>query len=124
MTSEVEFYRDSNYSITNRRFVCRGETYAIRNITSCAVYVEHPARWPGAALAVLGLFNVVAGGQLSLIGVLMVIVGLAWAMLPKNTYLVHLHTSAGERSAVSTKNSEFAFKIADAVSEAVAHGVD
>ena len=123
MTDEIEFYRDSNISVTNRRFVCFGETYAVRNITSCAVYKERPTRWPGVVLAGVG-FLLILNGEAMLIAALMVIAGLAWVLLPKDTYHVYLHTSAGERSAVSAKNSEFAFKIADAVSEAVAYGVD
>ena len=119
------FFNDNMFTVTKTRFITPGQTYSMRNITS----VKHTKSPPqyfsivccvlfGLMFSLMGFVGGAGAGILTL-----AIVGTAefflikWIMTP--IYEVCLITTAGEASALTSKNRQYTGKIVTALNKAI-----
>lgn len=122
---ESTFYSDDRgVRITNARAVMPdGTTYSMANITSVRTGVEHANRKPGLVVGMLGLLvlGICAGLESTggiIVGVVVLGIGIAIAMMAKATYSVQIATAAGEKQLVTSKDNEYIKKVVGAMNEA------
>ncbi|MGK5078876.1 DUF6232 family protein [Janthinobacterium sp. HLX7-2] len=116
---ERTFFEQGNVKVTNARFVSDGQTYAMSNVTSVKPFEKKPPRALGIILVLVGL-GVMVGAN-TLLGLLVLGVGLAILFVIKPVYHVLLATSAGETRALMTKDREYLNQVVHAVNEAMIH---
>jgi hypothetical protein len=124
--SEVNYYQDGTVTITNARAVLGSKTYSMANITSVAMG-EKPANvTPGIVVAVIGLAiaacSAAAGSNASggiIFGVLVLVGGIALAVMAKSSYIVRIGSAGGETDGLVSNDKEYIQKIVNAVNEAI-----
>ena len=141
MSEEITYYSDGVIQITNARAVLGGKSYAMANITSVGIWERPPDRTPGVALTVGGLVtglcaccpalgtlgshdsDVAGFGILfvvvGLLGLVMLIAGIAIAATAKPSYVMRLGSASGEIDALISKDLDYVQRIVDAVNKAI-----
>jgi hypothetical protein len=116
-TGEMTFYTSSDQAIriTSARAIFGAKVYAMANISSVGMGMTKAKRWPGIALAILG---VLAFSHSIGLGVALVAIGVAWAVMVKDVFHVHIGSSSGEADVRSSKDVEHITEIVRAMNEA------
>lgn len=115
---EKVFFEMGDVKVTNARFVSRGQTYAMSNVTSVKTFVEEPKRfWPILIL----IFGVLALLSATTLGVICIIVSGIWLYTQKTLYHIKLATASGETSALVAEKREYVDQIVAALNEAIVH---
>ena len=124
--SEVNYYQDGTVTITNARAVLGGKTYAMSNITSVAMGAKPANVQPGIVVALIGL--AIAACSLSagnsgavgvIFGILVLVGGIALAVMAKASYIVRIGSASGETDGLVSNDTEYVQKIVNAVNEAI-----
>ena len=117
---EKVFFQDTHVSVTQSRFIARGKTYAMRNMSSVSVRKIEKSRMAPILLLIPGLLLSMPEG-LRAFGILMVISGIVWLFLIKDEYSVSITTNSGEADGSISKDQLYIQKIVDGVNEAIIH---
>jgi len=143
-TQETVFLQDEGILITNTRAVLGAKTYSMANITSVSTGIIPANRVPGIIVAAVGgllsmccgcsalsfilddsswetggMGIAIVGGVGALIGLLMLVGGIALAIMIKPTYVVRIGSASGEANALTSKNKEYIEHIVAAMNEAI-----
>ena len=113
--------------VTNAQLVVQGKTYAMANITSVLLGIIPANRGPGIILAILGLVGFVGcvsspetrENGLFVVGLLMVIAGVAWALWEKPKYVVRIGSASGETDALVSPDGGYIRGIVQAINQAI-----
>jgi hypothetical protein len=121
---ETTYYQDGQVTISNARAVLGAKTYAMTNITSVTMGEKPANRALGAVLVLAGGAGLCVGGAgdssgALIVGVLLVIAGIALAILAKPSYIVKIGSAGGESDALIAPDKEYIQKIVNAVNEAI-----
>jgi len=132
--AEPTYYSDGEgVRITSTRLIIPGKTgdegpstYAMANITSVKTIKRGPNRGAGIFIAILGACFIAArvGFEmdtevLTIIGIILVVLGLALAILLKPTYHLQIASASGETDALESKSKESIDHVVTAISEAL-----
>ena len=119
---EQSFFNSGGVTVTNARAIIGGTTYSMANITSVSVGMTPASRGGAILLALFGCVLAAAtdGGGKGL-GVLLLILGIAWAVMAKATYIVKLGSAGGETQALSSKDQPFIEQVVNAMNNAIIH---
>jgi len=121
---EVSFYSDDKgVRITNTRAIMGTTTYAMANITSVSLATKPANRLAGILIAVLGLLVLWATDELdisngTILGVIVVGVGILAAVLVKPKYTVGIESASGKSDAISSNKKVYIEGIVRAMNEA------
>ena len=127
MTQERTFYSDEKgVRITGTRAIFGHITYSMANISSVSTVEEPPKRAGGIWTAVIGIVVFIVGaiaGWIWLIigGIVVLAIGVLGALLASGKYHVRISSASGETSALSTKDKNHCYKVAQALNEAIIH---
>jgi hypothetical protein len=126
MPEESTFFQNGNITVTNARFIVAAHTFAIRGVTSVEG-VETPASYGGAALAILlGLIMSIAiftgGYAIGIVGLVLLVIGIALAINRKSKFAVVLRTAGGEVTAYESPDRHLVAQIIRALNEAIIAG--
>ena len=113
---EKIFYENGDVSVSNSRFIVDGQTYAMSNVTSVKTKLEKAKRIPGILIT---LFGVGVVGVNSMVGGVMIVVGIVVLILAKNKYSVALNTSSGENQALTSTDKNYIEEIVSALNDAI-----
>ena len=126
MTEETKFYESNKVIVTSARFVVDSETYVVRNISSVKAVREDPQRTGPNGLIVIGILGslllapFLLAFPLTIVALFsLTIVGLFWRMKQKPDYSLILTTSAGEVSAIESKDVKMIAYIKAALDKAI-----
>lgn len=124
---EITFYSDNRgVRITSSRLMVPDMTYAMANITSVKTEEVYPSYSGVLVTLLVGFLLVVGGFKLSswyvgLFGVLLVGLGGYWGWRLEPDYHLRISSSAGETSALSSKDRVYIGKVLHAINEAIIH---
>ncbi|MFA5925066.1 MAG: DUF6232 family protein [Methylococcaceae bacterium] len=119
--AEQTFLENRGVTVTSARFITGGQTFALNNITSVKQGIID-FDWKGPLiLIVIGMF-LLAGETVGTVasGILLAGGGVFWWIKGKADYLVILHTSAGEQTALKDTDKDFIAKVIGALNDAIA----
>ena len=125
---ERTYFLDGAVTITSTRAVFFGITYAMANITSVSLRVRLENQGLGVALIVIGgmlpLYGLDAGEiattvLVTVLGLLLVAVGILILIKRKNWYIVRISSASGEVNAFQHRDREYIQRIIDAVNRAI-----
>ena len=114
---EQEFFDHDGVKVTSARFICDGNTYAVRNITSTAAWTQ-----PRKLLAVIlcGLLGLILLMQQTWTAAILFIAAAAFFYhIGRPMHFVKLNTSGGEVKAVKSEDIAFVNKIVEALNNAI-----
>lgn len=140
---ETIYYQDGGITITNARAVLGAKTYAMANVTSVSTGVIPASRAFGIILAILGVLGAASGCvgflvplsmdltenaaivgmvtcvSVAAIGLLLLLLGVLLAVLPKDRYTVRIGSSSGETDALISRDQAYIQKIVISMNEAI-----
>lgn len=123
---ETVYYQDVDITVTNKRVSLSGKTYSMANITSIAMHTEPANRTPGYTMALVGLVIVACSlgfkeeGVIGIIvGLVVLVIGIAYAYDEKTKYFVRIGSASGESNALWHYDKAYIQKVVDAVNEAI-----
>lgn len=123
--AEPTYYSDEKgVRITPSRLIIGSTTYAMANITSIRLTKDYNNRWGGVALAGLGLFAIAIGAPfdiqvLVVSGFILLVAGIACAVLLKPTRHLRVSSASGETDALTSNDEKYIAQIATALNEAL-----
>jgi hypothetical protein len=120
---ETVFFDQNDVSVSNARFIVRGQTYAMNGITSVKKTVKDPPRMLPILLGAIGLvvlFNSVAVGN-KLLGGAIVVAALFWLFSQRPEYIVLLHSSSGEMQALASTDRAYIESVIEALNRSIVH---
>ena len=119
---EKTYFKSTNVTVTQSRFITGSKTYAMRNISSVQMGKISPKIGFPILLIVVGiiiiLFNLepneytLIGGVLSVIGILIIV-------LSKPRYTVQISSTSGETNALVSKDKALISRVVEAVNESI-----
>lgn len=112
---ERVFFQDTFVTITQSRYIARGKTYAMRNISSVAIFKIPADNTPEIIIVVCGVLLLAAYG----LGILLIILGIYLIRKKKPSYAVRINTNAGETNSLISPNLAYIKKIVNAINEAI-----
>ncbi len=115
------FFSDGDVSVTNARFVSKGQTYAMSRITSVKSFREDPSRKGPIILGIVGFFTMAGGGNAVLVGVLLIAGAAAWWISQKPEFSVRLSSASAETTALVSQDGELISKVVGALNDAIIH---
>lgn len=120
---ETEFYKNGNVSITNARFMVGSTTYAMNGVTSVKRGQTNPSKVGPVIMAIIGIIVVFAAATLmsKAIGVVVVLLAIAWFKAIKPDYIVFLNSSSGESQALSSKDEQYIDDVINSLNNAIIH---
>lgn len=120
---ETEFYKNGNVSITNARFIVGSTTYAMNGVTSVKRGQTDPSKVGPVIMAIIGVISVFAATGLmsKAIGVVVVLLAIAWFKAIKPEYIVSLNSSSGESQALSSKDKQYIDDVINSLNNAIIH---
>jgi Family of unknown function (DUF6232) len=114
---EKFFFNSSNVSVSNARFMVRGQTYAMNGVTSVKQTVAHPSR---VGPIVLGLISLLVAFVGSLVfGILGLILAVVWWINQKSIWYVILSSSSGETRALSSSDRGHIDGVIEALNQSI-----
>ena len=122
--AEQTFLNEGGITVTNARFVTTGQTYAMSGVTAVSSWKYPPSRkGPIIVMAIGLLFLLFAfmGGSFSggIFAALIIAAGGFWWSKQKTSYSVVLSTASGDAEAYTSKESDFIFRVVDALNDAI-----
>ena len=118
---EQNFFNQNGVTVTNARAIIGGTTYSMANITSVSLGMKPASRGGGILLAMIGGLIAAASDGGKGFGVLMLLVGIAWAVLAKADYIVKLGSAGGETHALTSTDKPFIEQVVGALNNAIIH---
>ncbi|ELT0934753.1 DUF6232 family protein [Enterobacter roggenkampii] len=120
---ETEFYRNGNVSITNARFIVGSTTYAMNGVTSVKRGQTDPSKVGPIILVLIGIAMVFIAASLltKAIGVVIVVVAIAWFKAIKPDYIVYLNSSSGESQALTSQDKQYIDDVINSLNNAIIH---
>lgn len=116
--TEKTFLSTPGATVTNTRIIVPGKTYAMAGVTSVRS-AGIPAKRGGAIVtALIGLIILFASVAL---GIVILAVGIIWAVSLKDHYAVAVNSASGEIQAVVSKDQGYINSIVQAVNEAIVY---
>jgi hypothetical protein len=117
---EHTFFKEGGVSVTNKRFIVPGQTYAMAAVTSVA-FSEIPAKrgWP-LFFAFIGLL-LALGDSTRVVGILLLVAGIGVAVMMKSDYAVALRSAGGEIHATTSKDEQFITRVVEAINNAIVY---
>jgi len=122
--TETTFFQSGDVAVTNARFVVGAQTFAMQGITSVQD-VRIPAHYGGpvalillgavVALISFGTAQFVLGG----LGVLLIGLGIWFAVRKKPMFAVVLRTAGGEVTAYQSYDSSYISQIIEAMNQSI-----
>jgi len=125
MTSEQTFYSDeTGVRITGTRAIFYNTTYSMSNIASIRTVEVPPKRIGAIWTIIIGLGLSIIGfsvdfSTLTIIGVVILLLGILWIWKASGEYHIMITSSSGEASALKSKDKEYIARIAQAINEAI-----
>ncbi len=116
---EKDFFNSENVSVTNARFIVRGQTYAMSGITSVKSFQDDPSRAGPIIMGIVGLLALVAGDGGVVIGLIFIACAILWWISQKKKFSVLLNTASGETEALTSHDRRFISRVVDALNEAI-----
>ena len=131
---EAVFLSEGGITVTKTRFMVRGQTYALANITSVSAATIPPKRGGIVGLIVLGGFlgllgyGLTSGGSADqrsggifflILGIILIGVGIVFLKVLKDSYAVVLNTAGSEMKTCISKDGGFIFRVVAALNEAI-----
>ena len=138
---QMVFYEDDRGTrVTSTRFIYYRKktheiTYAMANITSVEMNVKPANRVPGIILAVLGVLTIAGDSYfgdfdfgdfgdsvfsyVTIAGIVMLFVGVLWAIFVKPSYAVVIGSASGKEETLSERDREHTKTVVDAINEAI-----
>ena len=80
---ERVFYKDTNVTVTQSRYLAGSKTYAMRNISSVSLYKIKKSRTMPIVLAAIGAMLLFGDGTVAL-GACLAVVGVVWFLVIKD----------------------------------------
>lgn len=117
--TEKTFLSTQGATVTNTRVIVPGQTYAMAGITSVRSTVLPAKRGWAIVTVLVGL--VCLFGKAYGFGILLLVIGIAWAVSLKDSHAVPLSSASGEVHAVVSKDAGYISKIVQAVNEAIVY---
>ena len=127
--NEAVFYSDEQgVRVTSARLIVGPKTYAMRNITSVATRRTNPSYVGpvlscllGALFALIGFNAVSQSPGKVVLGIVLLVLGVFWAKIMKPDHHLRISSSAGDSSALESKNKNYIDGIVHAINEAIIH---
>lgn len=117
--TEKTFLSTQGATVTNTRVIVPGKTYAMAGITSVRSTVVPAKRGWAIFTALVGLICLPTGAYG--FGILLLVIGIAWAVSLKDRHAVALSSASGEVHAVVSKDAGYISQIVQAVNEAIVY---
>lgn len=115
---EKTFFEYEGVKVTNARFVVKGQTFAMSNVTSVNPITEPPKRFWGIVCLLIGLASLT---QNAFFGIPVIALSIYFLYKQRTTYHVMLRTSGGETKALTTHQKDYLGKVVAALSDAIVH---
>lgn len=131
MNDEITVFEDSSATITSRRIVVGGTTYALRNITSVKMGTTEPSGCGSGCLMFFGglgvcgaIYDLISKGAWMGMSVFLVFLaaavgGVMWQRTLKTSYSLILVSSSGETHALSSPDKDYVEKVVAHISDAI-----
>jgi hypothetical protein len=122
---EINYYQDSNVTVTSTRAIFGSKTYAMTNVTSVSLLVVPPEHGPGCLIMIVGAIIIWACSSLSglevgiLVGIVAVGLGIWWETTKKPKFVVRVGSSSGETNALIHADREYIQRVVSAVNKAI-----
>ena len=118
--TEENFFDQDGISVTDKRVVIGGQTYALSAISSVRFIEEQPSRKVPIILGIVGMAMWgLNSAALTIFGLFLVGGAVAKFIYQKPTYSVGLVTTSGDSRAISSKEKGYISKIVNAINEAI-----
>lgn len=122
--SEKTYYSDNNgVSVTKSRIIIGSATYTVANITSVKTAKRSNKHLSGLIFSIVGLIIIIfsEGTNYTIfsIGLIILLGGGLWAILPRPTYHLIIASASGETYALSSKEKQYISNIVSAISDAL-----
>lgn len=118
---EKTFFSSGDVSVTNARFMAKGQTYAMSGVTSVKSFRQNPSRKGPLILGFIGLLAMTGGGGALLVGLLIVGGAIAWWFSQKPEFSVLLSSASGEVKALASPDGDFISKVVGGLNDAIVH---
>ena len=116
---ETTFYQDAGATVTNARFMTRGQTHALGGITSVTEFVQPPSRKAPVICIALGLLGLI--GHSWLVAIVLLVIGVLLWITQRPAYSVMIRTAAGEHKALTDFDGKRVGLIVGALNDAIVH---
>lgn len=116
---EKFFFNSNDVSVSNARFMVRGQTYVMNGVTSVKQAVAHPSRLGPVVLGLISLVFAFAGGEGLVFGVLGLILAVIWWINQKSIWYVILNSSSGEMKALSSADRGHIDGVIEALNQSI-----
>ncbi len=117
--AENTFLDEGGVTVTNARFIVPAQTYAMSGITSVKSLKHTPSIKGPVILCFIGLLSMAGSKEAIIPALIFIAAGIAWFILNKPKYSVVLSSASGEAEALTSKDSDFIFRIVKALNEAI-----
>ena len=123
---ERTFYQDTTVIVTNSRCIVAGQTYAMSGITSVRPFTEVPSKAGPVILTIIGALFLMGGLSQQaafgiVVGILMIVAGIAWFKSKKDIYHVVVHSASGESRLIHSTDQKYITNIIAALNEAIVY---
>ncbi len=118
-TSEKVFYKDSTVIVTQSRYVTGNKTYIMRNISSVTISRITESRFGPKLITIIGILIIFISTNLQALGGLLIILGIIWYILIKDSFTVRISTNSGEVNSLRSKDKLYIEKIIKAINNAI-----
>lgn len=120
---EITFLHDQNVLVTNQRYIAKGKTYAVRNISSVSIVkMNKPPILLLLPFFFAFLIYIGFDNYYKYLSIIVMILGLIfWFLVLKNNYIVKIQTNSGEIKSIYSKERPYMVKIVEALNQAIIH---
>jgi hypothetical protein len=119
--TEQTFFSSGEVSVTNTRFMAKGQTYAMSGITSVKSYRQDPSVKGPALVGILGIIALLTGKSGIILGLILIAVAVGWWRSLKPEFSVLLSSASGEVKALASKDEGFIRSVINALNDAIVH---
>ncbi|KGI79240.1 DUF6232 family protein [Oleiagrimonas soli] len=118
---EKFFFNQGGVSVSNARFMVRGQTYAMNGVTSVKQSVRHPSRLLPIVLGILGLILLFGGSSGVMWGLIALSIAALWWFSQKSEWIVVLNSASGETQALTSKDRRYIDGVIEALNQSIIH---
>ena len=121
---EHVYFQQAQVTVTNSRFIVGNQTYAMRNITSVKPVKYNPSRGGPVTVIIIGLLAILIGfggssAGSTILGLMLLGLGIFWWVRQRPTFGVFLATSGGEVRALQHRDWPFIESIVTAINQSI-----
>ncbi|PTS96863.1 hypothetical protein DBR11_18390 [Pedobacter sp. HMWF019] len=118
--NEVTFYQDMRVTVTQSRYVTNSKTYAMRNISSVHIFEIIKSKALPVIMIIAGFFMLFSESSM-ILGILILVFGVAILFCIKNEFAVRISTNSGEVNSMVSKDKAYIQTIVNALNDAIVH---